>query len=140
MLRTGKQQVVGQSDPAAAEQATVASTSPLDQDSVSGDTISQLVGVRIATPFFGTGFNFCVGVATTFSHVWLRPLGDACMGSAACIPACPPLMIGSPHILSLSTEISEQGFAYDVLFRMDSSRPCADCQKHQRLTDSDACI
>ena len=65
MLRAGKQQqVVGQSDPKAAEQATVASTSPLDQDQVSGDTISQLVGVRIATPFFGTGFNFCVGLAT----------------------------------------------------------------------------
>ena len=34
---------------------------PLDQNLVSGDYISQQVGVRIATPFFGTGFNFCVG-------------------------------------------------------------------------------
>ena len=48
-------------DPKAAQQAVVGSTSPLDQDLVSGDEISQLVGVRIATPFFGTGFNFCVG-------------------------------------------------------------------------------
>ena len=66
------QQVVGQSDPRAAqqavakadptaEQAVIGSTGALDQDQISGDTISQLVGVRIATPFFGTGFNFCVG-------------------------------------------------------------------------------
>ena len=71
-MRAALQQVVGQSDPRAAqqavakadpmaEQAVIGSTGALDQDQISGDTISQLVGVRIATPFFGTGFNFCVG-------------------------------------------------------------------------------
>lgn len=39
----------------------VKGASPLDKEIVSGDFISQIVGVRIATPFFGTGFNFCVG-------------------------------------------------------------------------------
>ena len=62
-LHTGQQQMIGTSDPKAAEQATVTSTSGLDQDQITGDTISQIVGVRIATPFFGTGFNFCVGRA-----------------------------------------------------------------------------
>ena len=37
------------------------STAPLDGPSVSGSEISAIVGVRIATPFFGTGFNFCIG-------------------------------------------------------------------------------
>ena len=71
-VHAASQQVVGQSDPKAAqqavakadptaEQAVIGSTGALDQDQISGDTISQLVGVRIATPFFGTGFNFCVG-------------------------------------------------------------------------------
>ena len=32
-----------------------------DQDQITGDPISQVVGVRIATPIFGTGFNFCIG-------------------------------------------------------------------------------
>ncbi len=59
----GQQQTIGVSDPKAAEQATIGSTSGLDQDQISGDTISQIVGVRISTPFFGTGFNFCVGRA-----------------------------------------------------------------------------
>ena len=54
------QQAVAKADPTA-EQAVIGSTGALDQDQISGDTISQLVGVRIATPFFGTGFNFCVG-------------------------------------------------------------------------------
>ena len=34
---------------------------PLDQNIASGDYISQQVGVRVATPFFGTGLYFCVG-------------------------------------------------------------------------------
>ena len=71
MIYAGQQQTIGTSDPKAAEQATVASTSGLDQESISGDTISQIVGVRISTPFFGTGFNFCVGrvfIFHTFSH------------------------------------------------------------------------
>ena len=41
---------------------------PLDQDLATGDFISQSVGVRIATPFFGTGFNFCIG-----AHALLQP-------------------------------------------------------------------
>lgn len=36
-------------------------TTPFDGPSVSGAEISLIVGTRIATPFFGTGFNFCVG-------------------------------------------------------------------------------
>lgn len=39
----------------------VTATSPLDGPSVAGSVISLVTGVRIATPFFGTGFNFCVG-------------------------------------------------------------------------------
>ena len=38
-------------------------TTPFDGPSVSGSEISLIVGTRIATPFFGTGFNFCVGAA-----------------------------------------------------------------------------
>ncbi len=71
MIHAGQQQTIGTSDPKAAEQATVASTSGLDQESISGDTISQIVGVRISTPFFGTGFNFCVGkmfIDRVFAH------------------------------------------------------------------------
>ena len=67
LLQAGQQRTIGTSDPAAAEQATVSSTGTLDQDQVTGDTISQIVGVRIATPFFGTGFNFCVGEAISIS-------------------------------------------------------------------------
>ena len=40
----------------------VTASSPLDGPTVSGSEISLVVGTRIATPFFGTGFNFCVGV------------------------------------------------------------------------------
>ena len=36
-----------------------------DTDQISGNYISTVVGVRIATPLFGTGFNFCVGVPST---------------------------------------------------------------------------
>ena len=39
----------------------VTASSPLDGPSVAGSVISLVTGVRIATPFFGTGFNFCVG-------------------------------------------------------------------------------
>lgn len=39
----------------------VVGASPLDREVITGDFISQIVGVRIATPFFGTGFNFCIG-------------------------------------------------------------------------------
>lgn len=35
--------------------------SALDGEVITGDYISAVVGVRIATPFFGTGFNFCIG-------------------------------------------------------------------------------
>ena len=36
-----------------------------DSNQISGNYISTVVGVRIATPLFGTGFNFCVGVPST---------------------------------------------------------------------------
>ena len=39
----------------------VTASSPLDGPTVSGSEISMVVGTRISTPFFGTGFNFCVG-------------------------------------------------------------------------------
>lgn len=39
----------------------VVGANPLDREIITGDFISQVVGVRIATPFFGTGFNFCIG-------------------------------------------------------------------------------
>ena len=32
-----------------------------DPEEATGDYLSGIVGVRIATPFFGTGFNFCIG-------------------------------------------------------------------------------
>ena len=74
MCHAGQQQTIGTSDPKAAEQATVTSTGGLDQDQITGDTISQIVGVRIATPFFGTGFNFCVGMAHS------APCHSLCLG------------------------------------------------------------
>ncbi len=47
-------------------------TTPFDGPSVSGSEISLILGTRIATPFFGTGFNFCVGThhscRSVFSH------------------------------------------------------------------------
>jgi len=43
-LRTATLQSAGGSDPAA-----------------QGSDLSVLQGVRIATPFFGTGYNFCIG-------------------------------------------------------------------------------
>ena len=48
----------------------VVGANPLDREVITGDFISQLVGVRIATPFFGTGFNFCIGEVPT---PWLAP-------------------------------------------------------------------
>ena len=39
----------------------IISTKTLDNEVISGDNIGQIVGVKIATPFFGTGFNFCIG-------------------------------------------------------------------------------
>jgi len=39
----------------------VQGTSALDGEVITGDYIGAVVGVRIATPFFGTGFNFCIG-------------------------------------------------------------------------------
>lgn len=39
-------------------------TTPFDGPSVSGSEISLILGTRIATPFFGTGFNFCVGACS----------------------------------------------------------------------------
>ncbi|KAK9916605.1 hypothetical protein WJX75_004794 [Coccomyxa subellipsoidea] len=35
-------------------------TSALDGEVITGDYIGAVVGVRIATPFFGTGFNLCI--------------------------------------------------------------------------------
>ena len=39
----------------------VQGTSALDGEVITGDYIGAVVGVRIATPFFGTGFNLCIG-------------------------------------------------------------------------------
>ena len=47
----------------------VAGANPLDREIITGDFISQIVGVRIATPFFGTGFNFCIGEAPQTCHL-----------------------------------------------------------------------
>ena len=44
----------------------VVGANPLDREVITGDFISQIVGVRIATPFFGTGFNFCIGELSQF--------------------------------------------------------------------------
>ena len=41
-------------------------TSALDGEVITGDYVGAVVGVRIATPFFGTGFNFCIGEVTIF--------------------------------------------------------------------------
>jgi hypothetical protein len=40
---------------------TIQGASPYDGEFITGDYIGAVVGVRIATPFFGTGFNFCIG-------------------------------------------------------------------------------
>lgn len=48
---------------ALAGQTDIVSTKGLDQEIITGDNIGQIVGVKIATPFFGTGFNFCIGAA-----------------------------------------------------------------------------
>ena len=32
-----------------------------DNEEAQGDDLAGIVGVRISTPIFGTGFNFCVG-------------------------------------------------------------------------------
>ncbi len=67
---------------------SVVSTRGLDNEIITGDYISQIVGVKIATPFFGTGFNFCIGAALPApgpSRSWAaarraahRPHGRAC--------------------------------------------------------------
>ncbi|BDA49049.1 hypothetical protein COCOBI_13-1590 [Coccomyxa sp. Obi] len=61
----------------------VVGANPLDREVITGDFISQVVGVRIATPFFGTGFNFCIdryvgsfpkiGIVIPNPIVWLLP-------------------------------------------------------------------
>ncbi|CAL8462830.1 g2364 [Coccomyxa elongata] len=61
----------------------VVGANPLDREVIKGDFISQVVGVRIATPFFGTGFNFCIdryvgsfpkiGIVIPNPIVWLLP-------------------------------------------------------------------
>lgn len=40
---------------------TIQGSKSLDGEFITGDYIGAVVGVRIATPFFGTGFNFCIG-------------------------------------------------------------------------------
>jgi hypothetical protein len=47
--------------------------SPLDAEVVTGDYLSGLLGVRVATPFFGTGFNFCIGKADHLCPFTLAP-------------------------------------------------------------------
>ncbi|BDA41090.1 hypothetical protein COCOBI_01-7450 [Coccomyxa sp. Obi] len=61
----------------------VQGASALDGEVITGDYISAVVGVRIATPFFGTGFNFCidryfgsfpkVGIVIPNAAAWLLP-------------------------------------------------------------------
>ena len=46
----------------------IASSSPLDGPSISGSEISAVVGMRIATPFSGTGFAFCIGARRHMLH------------------------------------------------------------------------
>jgi hypothetical protein len=68
-------------------------TTPFDGPSVSGSEVSLIVGTRIATPFFGTGFNFCVGARRPpppqFSHDQYMSYQLACGkqlgGSAFCL-------------------------------------------------------
>ncbi|KAK9836033.1 hypothetical protein WJX81_007709 [Elliptochloris bilobata] len=69
----------------------IISTKNLDNEIITGDNIGQIVGVKIATPFFGTGFNFCidryfgsfpkVGIVIPNAAAWLLPdfqeLGNA---------------------------------------------------------------
>ncbi|EIE26350.1 hypothetical protein COCSUDRAFT_58887 [Coccomyxa subellipsoidea C-169] len=61
----------------------VQGTSALDGEVITGDYVGAVVGVRIATPFFGTGFNFCidryfgsfpkVGIVIPNAAAWLLP-------------------------------------------------------------------
>ena len=43
------------------EPQNVAGATSLDNEASTGDYFSVLQGVRLATPLFGTGYNFCVG-------------------------------------------------------------------------------
>lgn len=54
-------QVMEVADVQALASTDIISTKTLDNEVISGDNIGQIVGVKIATPFFGTGFNFCIG-------------------------------------------------------------------------------
>lgn len=57
----------------------VVGANPLDREVITGDFISQIVGVRIATPFFGTGFNFCIGEPPRFLRWMSHMLGWRCV-------------------------------------------------------------
>ncbi|CAL5229043.1 g12292 [Coccomyxa viridis] len=132
----GQQQTIGTSDPKAAEQATVTSTSGLDQDQITGDTISQIVGVRIATPFFGTGFNFCVdryfssfpkvGIVIPNPAMWLLPefqdlatglattlsLPDTLLHGAFVTPTGDGFLINMPSLQP--SQLSNLGIRYGI--------------------------
>ena len=54
--QSGGQQQVGVVNP-----YDVQGASPLDNNLITGDYVSQQQGIRIATPLFGTGYNFCIG-------------------------------------------------------------------------------
>ncbi|CAK0783700.1 hypothetical protein CVIRNUC_006899 [Coccomyxa viridis] len=99
----GKQQRTGQATSSKQQSVsstagTAASTTPItvggrtvnvfiptigDPEEATGDYLSGIVGVRIATPFFGTGFNFCidryfgsfpkVGIVIPNAAAWLLP-------------------------------------------------------------------
>lgn len=71
----------------------VTASSPLDGISVSGSQVSLVVGTRISTPFFGTGFNFCVGaappLATNLQPLTMCLLVRAPIHSCSCKPSTP---------------------------------------------------
>lgn len=70
------------------------SATGLDGDSITGDYISSIVGVRIATPLFGTGFNFCIGEPPSTMPGAGKHAGMHC-GFSFCIGKPPSTILGA---------------------------------------------
>jgi hypothetical protein len=66
---------------------------------IAGSVIELLFGIRIATPFFGTGFNFCIGELPNFSACTC--LYSACNFAYVNLPLETERMQGHGHLLGL---------------------------------------
>ena len=73
-----------------------------DPEEATGDYLSGIVGVRIATPFFGTGFNFCIGE---------RQLGQGVYNQVQCthwVPLASGVVCEAQGLVSMSASLQEQ--------------------------------